>query len=138
MAPCKGHVTVVPSTIPSESSLLNLHGTGTPLNDAMECAAIDRVFPNPPPCSSTKGLVGHILGGAGAIEAAFCWLMLAERVSGGLDLIPHAFDGQPDPALPRLRLVPSEGLRVPVGPVMTNSFGFGGNNCTLILEAAES
>ena len=64
--------------------------------------------------------------------------MLAERVSGGLDLIPHAFDGQPDPTLPRLRLVPSEGLRVPVGPVMTNSFGFGGNNCTLILEVAES
>ena len=122
---------------PAEIAYLNLHGTGTLLNDAMECAAIDRVFPSPPPCSSTKGLVGHILGGAGAIEAAFCWLMLAERVSGGLDLIPHAFDGQPDPALPRLRLVPSEGLRVPVGPVMTNSFGFGGNNCTLILEAAE-
>ena len=123
---------------PAEIAYLNLHGTGTPLNDAMECAAIDRVFPNPPPCSSTKSLVGHILGGAGAIEAAFCWLTLTEWVSGGLDLIPHAFDGQPDPALPLLRLVPREGLRVPIGPVMTNSFGFGGNNCTLILQAAES
>ena len=120
---------------PAEIAYLNLHGTGTPLNDAMEAAAIDRVFAGAPPCSSTKSLVGHILGGAGAVEAAFCWLMLSERTSGELDLIPHAFDGQLDPALPRLRLVPREGLRVSTGPVMTNSFGFGGNNCTLILEA---
>jgi 3-oxoacyl-[acyl-carrier-protein] synthase-1 len=123
---------------PAEIAYLNLHGTGTPLNDAMECAAIDRVFSDSPPCSSTKSLIGHILGGAGAAEAAFCWLILSERDSGNLDLIPHAFDGQPDPALPALRLVPREGLRVPAGPVMTNSFGFGGNNCTLILEAAGS
>jgi 3-oxoacyl-[acyl-carrier-protein] synthase-1 len=123
---------------PAQIAYLNLHGTGTPLNDAMECTAIDRVFTDSPPCSSTKSLVGHILGGAGAVEAAFCWLILSERSSGKLDLIPHAFDGQLDPALPALRLVPSEGLRVPAGPVMTNSFGFGGNNCTLILEAAES
>jgi 3-oxoacyl-[acyl-carrier-protein] synthase-1 len=123
---------------PARIVYLNLHGTGTPLNDAMECAAIDRVFGDSPPCSSTKSLVGHILGGAGAVEAAFCWLMLSQRASGNLDLIPHAFDAQPDPALPDLRLVPREGLRVPVGAVMTNSFGFGGNNCSLILEAAES
>lgn len=123
---------------PAEIAYLNLHGTGTPLNDAMECAAISRVFSDPPPCSSTKSLVGHILGGAGAVEAAFCWLTLSERTSASMDLIPHAFDGQLDPALPLLRLVPREGLRVSAGPVMTNSFGFGGNNCTLILEAAES
>jgi len=123
---------------PSEIAYLNLHGTGTPLNDAMECAAIDRVFRRSPPCSSTKSLVGHILGGAGAVEAAFCWLILAQRAAGTLELIPHAFDGEPDPALPALRLVPREGLRVPIGPLMTNSFGFGGNNCTLILEAAAS
>jgi len=122
---------------PAAIVYLNLHGTGTPLNDAMEAAAIGRVFSDVPPCSSTKGLVGHILGGAGAVEAAFCWLMLSKRTSGSLDLIPHAFDGRLDPALPRLRLVPGEGLRVPAGPVMTNSFGFGGNNCTLILEAAQ-
>lgn len=123
---------------PGEIAYLNLHGTGTPLNDAMECAAVDRVFHDSLPCSSTKGLVGHVLGGAGAIEAAFCWLTLVEQNAGKLDLIPHAFDGQRDPALPPVRLVPSEGLRVPTGPVMTNSFGFGGNNCSLILEAAES
>jgi 3-oxoacyl-[acyl-carrier-protein] synthase-1 len=119
---------------PAQIAYLNLHGTGTPLNDAMECAAIDRVFSSSPPCSSTKSLVGHILGGAGAVEAAICWLILAERNAGGLELIPHSFDGQWDPALPALQLVPRGGLRVPLGPVMTNSFGFGGNNCTLILE----
>jgi 3-oxoacyl-(acyl-carrier-protein) synthase len=48
--------------------------------------------------------------------------------------VPHAFDGCPDPALAIPRLVPREGMRVSAGPVMTNSFGFGGNNCTLILE----
>jgi 3-oxoacyl-[acyl-carrier-protein] synthase-1 len=123
---------------PAQIAYLNLHGTGTPLNDAMECAAIARVFGKSPPCSSTKSLVGHILGGAGAVEAAFCWLALAQRSADWLDLIPHAFDGQLDPALRLPRLVPREGMRVPLGPLMTNSFGFGGNNCTLILEAEET
>jgi 3-oxoacyl-[acyl-carrier-protein] synthase-1 len=119
---------------PAEIAYLNLHGTGTLLNDAMECAAIDRIFAEVPPCSSTKSLVGHVLGGAGAIEAGICWLTLVEGDLQNLDLVPHAFDGHLDPALPRPRLVPREGMRVAAGPVMTNSFGFGGNNCTLILE----
>jgi 3-oxoacyl-[acyl-carrier-protein] synthase-1 len=119
---------------PTEITYLNLHGTGTSLNDAMECAAIDRIFHDAPPCSSTKSLVGHVLGGAGAIEAGICWLILDEQDSGHMELVPHAFDGCPDPALAIPRLVPREGMRVSAGPVMTNSFGFGGNNCTLILE----
>jgi 3-oxoacyl-[acyl-carrier-protein] synthase-1 len=112
---------------------LNLHGTGTPLNDAMECAAIARVFPDPPVCSSTKSLVGHTLGAAGAMEAGFCWLALRAADAAGLTPIPHAWDGERDPALPALPLA-GKGLRVPVGPVLTNSFGFGGNNCSLVLE----
>jgi 3-oxoacyl-[acyl-carrier-protein] synthase-1 len=123
---------------PAEIAYLNLHGTGTLLNDAMECAAIARIFAEAPPSSSTKSLVGHVLGGAGAIEAGICWLILEEGNSESLDLVPHAFDGQLDPALSRLRLVPREGMRVMAGPVMTNSFGFGGNNCTLILERERS
>jgi 3-oxoacyl-[acyl-carrier-protein] synthase-1 len=115
-----------------EIAYLNLHGTGTSLNDAMECAAIARVFRSPPACSSTKPLVGHTLGAAGAMEAGFCWLMLAHAETD-LDVMPHVYDGQPDPALPPVPLA-GQGLRVPVGPVMTNSFGFGGNNCTLVLE----
>ena len=116
---------------------LNLHGTGTPLNDAMESVAVDAVFGRALPVSSTKPLVGHTLGAAGALEAAFCWLILDRRADGELALPPHRFDGAVDPAIPPLRFaVPGE--RAPVGAtarVMTNSFGFGGNNCTLVLEA---
>ena len=117
---------------PAEIAYLNLHGTGTSLNDRMEWSAISRVFGVAPPCSSTKSLVGHTLGAAGAMEAGFCWLVLRESSAGEITLIPHAYDGQLDPELLGLRLaVP--GLHAPAGPVMTNSFGFGGNNCTLIL-----
>jgi len=118
----------------ADIAYLNLHGTGTSLNDAMECAAIERVFERPPPCSSTKSLVGHTLGAAGAMEAGFCWLMLASTRDGSMALPPHAYDGVPDPALAPIPLV-AAGQRAAVGPVMTNSFGFGGNNCTLVLAS---
>jgi 3-oxoacyl-[acyl-carrier-protein] synthase-1 len=123
---------------PEEIAYLNLHGTGTPLNDAMESVAVDTVFGCELPCSSTKPLVGHTLGAAGALEAAFCWLMLEQRDAGELVLPAHCYDGVRDPALPALRFA-ARGERVrPRGParVMTNSFGFGGNNCTLVLGAA--
>jgi 3-oxoacyl-[acyl-carrier-protein] synthase-1 len=117
---------------PAQIAYLNLHGTGTSLNDRMESSAISRVFDVAPPCSSTKSLVGHTLGAAGAMEAGFCWLVLRESSAGQLSLVPHAYDGQLDPELRGIRLV-APGTLVPTGPVMTNSFGFGGNNCTLIL-----
>jgi 3-oxoacyl-[acyl-carrier-protein] synthase-1 len=122
---------------PADIAYLNLHGTGTPQNDPMECAAVARVFGTALPCSSTKALVGHALGAAGALEAAFCWLVLAERSDGLLALPPHVFDGERDPALAPIRLVgKSETARVGAhARVMTNSFGFGGSNCTLILGA---
>jgi 3-oxoacyl-[acyl-carrier-protein] synthase-1 len=120
---------------PGEVAYLNLHGTGTPLNDLMECRAIARVFGDPPPCSSTKPLVGHTLGAAGAMEAAFCWLVLHERCEGRIPLIPHVFDGRLDPDLPGARLA-TKGMHVAAGPVLTNSFGFGGNNCSLVLDRA--
>jgi 3-oxoacyl-[acyl-carrier-protein] synthase-1 len=120
---------------PADISYLNLHGTGTPQNDPMECAAVARVFGTSLPCSSTKALVGHALGAAGALEAAFCWLVLAERSNGVLTLPPHVFDGERDPALAPIHLVAkSETARVGArARVMTSSFGFGGSNCTLIL-----
>jgi 3-oxoacyl-[acyl-carrier-protein] synthase-1 len=129
-----------------EIRYLNLHGTGTRLNDAMEIRAVERVFfasppggsaadslDSTPPCSSTKSLVGHTLGAAGAIEAGFCWLTLRNAGSSTMDLIPHVFDGVADPDIYSPPLV-THGMRVPVGPIMTNSFGFGGNNCSLILD----
>ena len=115
-----------------EIAYLNLHGTGTSLNDAMECAAIARIFRDSPPCSSTKPLVGHTLGAAGAMEAGFCWLMLHAQFGGSMSLIPHAYDHVGDPELAQVALV-EVGAQGSAGPVMTNSFGFGGNNCTLIL-----
>ncbi len=112
---------------------LSLHGTGTRLNDAMECSAISRTFPSPPPCSSPKPLVGHTLGAAGALEAGFCWLQLEEGQPDGLTVVPHIYDGEWDPELAPIPLA-GKGMQVPVGPVMSNSFGFGGNNCSLLLE----
>jgi len=114
---------------------LNLHGTGTEQNDAMESAAVARVFGTALPCSSTKPLIGHTLGAAGAVEAALCWLMLTESPPDALALPPHCFDGERDPALPEIHLA-TKGQRVARrgrSLVMTNSFGFGGNNCTLLL-----
>ena len=116
---------------------LNLHGTGTPQNDAMESAAVSRVFSIPPPCSSTKPLIGHTLGSSGALEAAFCWLTLDRREAERMALPPHRYDGAYDEDLPRLDLV-EEGRAVAVpNPVhvMSNSFGFGGSNCALVLRA---
>jgi 3-oxoacyl-[acyl-carrier-protein] synthase-1 len=101
----------------------------------MECAAVARVFGTELPCSSTKALIGHALGAAGALEAAFCWLLLTTCSAGTLALPPHVFDGERDPALAPIRLV-AKAETVRVGRrarVMTNSFGFGGSNCTLVL-----
>ena len=94
-----------------------------------------RVLGDGVPCSSTKPLVGHTLGASGALEAAFCWLVLTHCAAGSLCLPPHRFDGQVDPDLPRLSLV-GEGARIEAtgrAALMTNSFGFGGSNCTLVL-----
>ena len=122
---------------PEAIAYLNLHGTATPLNDSMECRAVERVFGTTLPVSSTKPLTGHALGAAGALEAAFCWLVLARRRGDVLFLPPHRWDGVRDPELPPLHLV-AKGETVAVrGParVMSNSFGFGGNDCTLVLGA---
>ncbi|WP_220814712.1 beta-ketoacyl-[acyl-carrier-protein] synthase family protein [Pseudomonas paralcaligenes] len=116
---------------------LNLHGTATAHNDAMESQAVRALFPAGVACSSTKPLTGHTLGAAGALEAAFCWLVLSEHNRDGL-LPPHLWDGQADPALAPLelvgagdRLTRAEGRRL-----MSNSFAFGGNNVALILGDA--
>jgi 3-oxoacyl-[acyl-carrier-protein] synthase-1 len=110
---------------------LNLHGTATELNDRMESHAVASVFPHGVPCSSTKALTGHTLAAAGALEAAFCWLSLADPARR---LPPHVWDGAPDPDLPALTFV-RIGEALSPGPrrLMSNSFAFGGNNACLIL-----
>lgn len=117
---------------PGAVDYVNLHGTATPLNDAMESKAMAQVFgERQPPCSSTKALTGHTLGTAGALEAAFCFLALCGEDPQGR-LPPHVWDGEADPALPALRVVdPAAAVRPRVA--MSNSFAFGGNNVSLVL-----
>ncbi|WGL15272.1 beta-ketoacyl-ACP synthase [Microbulbifer bruguierae] len=113
---------------PADIGYLNLHGTGTPQNDVMEARAVSRLFGTAVPCSSTKPLTGHTLGAAGALEAAFCWLALTRG-----QLPPHCNADGFDPELPPLNLV-REGATSPSPRyVMSNSFAFGGSNCSLIL-----
>ncbi|MDR7296897.1 3-oxoacyl-[acyl-carrier-protein] synthase-1 [Pelomonas aquatica] len=115
---------------PADIGYLNLHGTATPHNDAMESEAVARVFGLDTPCSSTKPLTGHTLGAAGALEAAIAWLTL--RGDGALPA--HHFDGERDAALPAIRLVqPGERLAAAPRAVLSNSFAFGGSNAALVL-----
>lgn len=122
---------------PEEIDYLNLHGTATAHNDAMESQAVATLFPQGVACSSSKPLTGHTLGAAGALEAAFCWLALS-RFNADRQLPPHRWDGQPDPDLPPLRLVTAELRMDRAAPrrLMSNSFAFGGNNISLILGDA--
>jgi len=119
---------------PGQIDYLNLHGTATVHNDAMESLAVHGLFGERLPCSSSKPMTGHTLGAAGALEAAFCWLALSAHNPQGL-LPPHVWDGRRDPLLPALNLVDGS-QRLPLqGPrrLMSNSFAFGGNNVSLIL-----
>ena len=122
---------------PEQIDYLNLHGTATAHNDAMESQAVATLFPQGVACSSSKPLTGHTLGAAGALEAAFCWLALS-RFNADRQLPPHRWDGQPDPDLPPLRLVTAELRMDRAAPrrLMSNSFAFGGNNISLILGDA--
>ncbi|MCP8635655.1 beta-ketoacyl-[acyl-carrier-protein] synthase family protein [Pseudomonas mosselii] len=113
---------------------LNLHGTATQHNDAMESLAVHALFGAGTACSSSKPMTGHTLGAAGALEAAFCWLALSEHNPHGR-LPPHVWDGQRDPQLAELALADA-GQQLPQGRprrLMSNSFAFGGNNVSLIL-----
>ncbi|MDE2406763.1 MAG: beta-ketoacyl-ACP synthase [Xanthomonadaceae bacterium] len=111
---------------------VNLHGTATPLNDAMESLAMRATVGDRVPCSSTKPLTGHALGAAGAIEAGLCWLTLARNPQQRLP--PHWWDGVADPALPALDLVaPGRRATAPLRYVMSQSFAFGGSNAALVL-----
>lgn len=114
---------------------INLHGTGTALNDAMESRAVAQVFGASVACSSTKALTGHTLGAAGATELALCWLMLCQP--GGVRLPAQRWDGVRDGTLVPIGLLNAE--RTLPGPApkrfLSNSFAFGGSNCALIVES---
>lgn len=112
---------------------INMHGTATPQNDAMESRVIDELFGREVPVSSTKPLTGHTLGAAAAVEAALCWLAMQDDNKQGR-LPPHLWDGAADPALPALNLVPTgAALGRPLRRVVSSSFAFGGSNAVLLL-----
>ncbi len=116
----------------AEIDYINLHGTATAQNDAMEAQVIDRLFGPQVYVSSTKPFTGHALGAAAAIEAGLCWLAMQDDNPQGL-LPPHLWDGVADAALPTLQLaLPGSRLGRPLRHVLSNSFAFGGSNASLL------
>ncbi len=114
---------------------INLHGTATPQNDAMEARVVHALAGSDTWASSTKPLTGHTLGAAGAIEAAIGWLTLAANPQQRVP--PHWWDGVADPALPSLALAaPGSVFARPPRFVLTQNFAFGGSNVALVLGAA--
>ena len=118
---------------PEEISVINAHGTSTPANDVTETVAIKTVFGERAyqiPTSSTKSMTGHLLGGAGAVEAIASVLTIRDGT------IPPTINyATPDPECD-LDYVPNEAREAEVRYVMSNSFGFGGHNVALIFTAA--
>ena len=116
--------------VPAQIDYINAHGTGTPENDKMEYLGISTVFGEQTgriPVSSNKSMVGHTLSAAGAVEAVFSLLTLEHQ------RIPPTINyGVPDPAIP-FDVVPNKARDARVTAVMSNSFGFGGQNASLIL-----
>lgn len=114
---------------------INLHGTGTIQNDAMESRVIHEIAGNSVPVSSTKPMTGHTLGAAGAIEAGLCWLAMQENDSGKIP--PHLWDGLADPSLPLLNIAePGYRLGHSIQTCLSNSFAFGGSNAALVFGRA--
>lgn len=107
---------------------INAHGTSTPKNDQAEAEAISKLFgDNGPLVTSTKGVTGHALGGAGAIEAVAVLLAMRHRL-----IPPTAGFEEPDPEMPAINIVTAPTEWEP-GPSLSNSFGFGGHNGTLVI-----
>jgi 3-oxoacyl-[acyl-carrier-protein] synthase II len=120
---------------PGDVDYINAHGTSTDANDKTETLAVKAALGESAyrvPMSSTKSMVGHLLGAAGAVEAIFCVLALRDGV-----LPPTINQEEPDPDCD-LDYVPNEARRQKIRTAMSNSFGFGGHNATLILKQFEA
>ena len=144
-ASCDGEDMVVPNGIGGEEAMrlsledakinadqidyVNLHGTSTPVGDTVEVEAIKNVFGSAIPAfSSTKSMTGHGLGAAGAQEAIFCILMM----QGGF-LAPNINLEDPEPLVADLPIV-RQSKKAQISWALSNSFGFGGTNCSLIFN----
>jgi 3-oxoacyl-[acyl-carrier-protein] synthase-1 len=113
-----------------EVDYINLHGTGTPTNDAAEDQGVHSLFATSTPCSSTKGFTGHTLGAAGIVEAGIAMLCIEHG------FMPQSLNTRvKDPALQSNILL--QARSTPVQKVLSNSFGFGGSNCSLLFGAMQ-
>src|SRR6059058_507948 len=118
---------------PSDIDYINAHGTSTPLGDELELGAVRRLFGNAianVSMSSTKSAIGHLLGGAGAVESIFCILAMRDQI------VPPTLNlDNPSDSCEGVDLVPHTAKERPVRAVLNNSFGFGGTNASLIMKA---
>lgn len=120
---------------PSDMDYINAHGTSTPLNDLYETQAIRKVFGEAVSrlaVSSTKSMLGHLLGGAGGVEAVLCVKAIQEGI-----LPPTINLEQPDPEMGGFDFIPAQAVKRPIRTAMSNSFGFGGANAVLIFQRYE-
>ena len=116
----------------AEVDYINLHGTATPLNDAMESKAVAELFGEATAVSSTKGMTGHSLGASSALELGLCWQLLHQST---YDLPPNINDDEIDSQLPPLNFVQQGQIASqPITCCMSNSFAFGGNNVSIVIE----
>jgi 3-oxoacyl-[acyl-carrier-protein] synthase II len=117
----------------SDIDYINAHGTSTPLGDELELGAVRRLFGNAVgklSMSSTKSAIGHLLGGAGAVEAIFCILAMRDQI------VPPTLNlDNPSEGTAGVDLVPHFAKERPVKAVLNNSFGFGGTNASLVMRA---
>ena len=118
---------------PSDIDYINAHGTSTPMGDELELGAVRRLFGDAistVSMSSTKSAIGHLLGGAGAVEAIFCILAIRDQI------VPPTLNlDNPSDACIGVDLVPHVAKKRKVHAVLNNSFGFGGTNASLVLRA---
>jgi 3-oxoacyl-[acyl-carrier-protein] synthase II len=120
---------------PSQIDYINAHGTSTPLGDELELGAVRRLFGDAiqtVSMSSTKSMIGHLLGGAGAVESIFCILAMRDQI------VPPTINlDNPSAGCEGVDLVPHQAKKRPVRAILNNSFGFGGTNASLVMIKAE-
>ena len=120
---------------PSQIDYINAHGTSTPLGDELELGAVRRLFGDAigsVSMSSTKSAIGHLLGGAGAVESIFCILAMRDQI------VPPTLNlDNPSPSCEGVDLVPHVAKKRQVRAILNNSFGFGGTNASLVMIKAD-
>jgi 3-oxoacyl-[acyl-carrier-protein] synthase II len=120
---------------PSDIDYVNAHGTSTPMGDELELGAVERIFGNSAgklAMSSTKSAIGHLLGAAGAVEAIFSTLAIRDNI------VPPTLNLDNPSVETAIDLVPHAAKKRQVDTVLSNSFGFGGTNASLVLRRLEN